>query len=75
MTVLAAIAALAVAASVGYYVGRRTSPKPSTWKLRTSRIALGKLAIGLLVALTARRIRRNFRLVAPLELLRASVGR
>lgn len=75
MTVLVGIAALAVAACAGYYVGRRTGPKPSTWKLRTSRIALGRLAIALLVALTARRVQRSFRLVVPLELLRASVGR
>ncbi|MCV7380688.1 hypothetical protein BST11_04705 [Mycobacterium alsense] len=75
MTVLAGIAALTVAACVGYYVGRRTGSAPTTWRKRTSRIALGKLAIDLLVALTARRIRRRVRLVAPLELLRASVGR
>ncbi|OBG36100.1 hypothetical protein A5672_20495 [Mycobacterium alsense] len=77
MTVLVGIAALVMAACAGYYVGRRVGPKPTTWRKRTSRIALGKLAIDLLVALTARRIRRRFRvrLVAPLELLRASAGR
>jgi hypothetical protein len=90
MTVLAGIAALAMAACVGYWLGRRAGPAPSTWKTRTSRIALGRLAISLLVLLAARRVRRGFRaerllantgllrgarLVAPLELLRGSVTR
>ena len=87
MTVLAAIAALAMATCAGYYFGRRVGVTPSTWKKRTSRLALGRLAIGLLVLLTARRIRYSFRagrvvpgvwalrFVAPLELLRGSVAR
>jgi hypothetical protein len=90
MTVLAGIAALAMATCVGYYFGRRAGSTPSTWKKRTSRITLGRLAISLLVLLTARRIRRSFRpeqisadavhiwglrLIAPLELLRGSVAR
>jgi hypothetical protein len=90
MTVLAGIAALAMATCVGYYFGRRVGPAPSTWKKRTNRIALGRLAISLLVLVTARRIRRSFRTghtfpdavhlwrlrpVAPLELLRGSVAR
>jgi hypothetical protein len=90
MTMFAGIAALAVATCVGYYFGRRGGSRPSTWKQRTSRITLGKLAISLLVLLTARRIRHSFRLrhmsagvvqlwglrfVAPVELLRGSVAR
>jgi hypothetical protein len=90
MTVLAGIAALAMATCVGYYFGRRAGSTPSTWKKRTSRIALGRLAISLLVLVTARRIQQNFRaghtlpdavhlwglrLIAPLELLRGSVTR
>ena len=90
MTVLAGIAALAMATCAGYYFGRRVGVTPSTWKKRTSRIALGRLAISLLVLLTARRIRYSFRagrvvpgtsgiwaprFVAPLELLRGSVAR
>jgi hypothetical protein len=90
MTVFAGIAALAMATCVGYYFGRRAGSAPSTWKKRTSRITLGRLAISLLVLLTARRIRRSFRpehifadavhiwglrLIAPLELLRGSVAR
>ncbi len=90
MTVLAGLAALAAATCVGYYLGLRVSAAPSTWKRRTSRIALGRLAISLLVLLTARRIRQSFRaepmlpdavhlwglrLIAPLELLRGCVTR
>jgi uncharacterized membrane protein YeiH len=90
MTVLAGIAALAIATCGGYYFGRRVGSAPSTWKKRTSRIALGKLAISLLALMTARRILRSFRaehvlpdavgicglrFIAPLELLRGSVAR
>jgi hypothetical protein len=85
MTVLAGIAALAMATWVGYYFGRRVGSTP-LWKKRTSRVALGRLAISLLVLMTARRIQRNLRaghagclwgvrLIAPLELLRGSVIR
>jgi hypothetical protein len=90
MTVLAGIAALAMATCAGYYFGRRAGARPSTWQQRTSRIALGRMAISLLVLLTARRIRYSLRagrmvpgqagvwalrIVAPLELLRGSVAR
>jgi uncharacterized membrane protein YeiH len=89
MTALAVICALATAICIGYYFGRRAGSTPSTWKKRTSRIALGRLAISLLVLITARRIRQSFqvervfpdavgmwglRFIAPLELLRASVA-
>jgi hypothetical protein len=59
VTVLAAIAALAMATCVGYYFGRRERPTRPSWKKRTSRIALGRLAISLLMGLTARRIRHS----------------
>lgn len=84
MTVLAGIAALALATCVGYYVGRRAGSTPPTWKKRTSRIALGRLAINLLVLLTARRVQRSFRSERMLrdalwgprfQLLRGSVAR
>ena len=77
MTVLTGIAALAMATCVGYYFGRRAASTPSTWKKRTSRVALGRQVLSLLVLLTARRIRRSqrsqwvLRPVAPLGLLRA----
>jgi hypothetical protein len=90
MVVLAAICVLATAASIGYYVGRRASSRPSTWRKRTSRIALGRLAVSLLVLMTARRILHSFqaertlfavlgalgpRAIGPLQLLRGGVAR
>lgn len=78
MMVLAGIAAIVMAMCVGYHLGRRARPTPSSWKPRTSRIALSRLAISLLVLLTARRLQRSLRaeyMFAPLELLRGSVAR
>jgi len=90
MTALALISALGAALCIGYQLGRRAGSKPSIWKKRTSRVALGRLAINLLVLMTARRIRRSLqakrvffdaggiwglRFVEPLGLLRASVAR
>jgi len=90
MTALALISALGIALRVGYHLGRRAGSKPSTWKKRTSRVALGRLAINLLVLMTARRIRQSFRagrvfsdaggiwglrFIEPLGLLRGSVAR
>jgi hypothetical protein len=86
MTVFAAFAALTMATCVGYYFGRRAGSTPSTWKKRTSRIALGRRAANLLVLVAARRIRQRLRpepmvemfglrILAPLDLLRGSVSR
>jgi len=87
VTVIAAICALATATCIGYYVGRRARPARPSWKKRTGRIALGKLAINLVAVVTARRLqqslqlermfasRRRSRPVAPLDLLRGSVVR
>jgi hypothetical protein len=90
MTALAVISALVAALCIGYHFGRRAGSTPSTWKKRTSRLAVGRLAISLLVLMTARRIRQSFqaervfpgavgtwglRLIAPREILRVSVGR
>jgi hypothetical protein len=86
----AEIAALTTASCGGYYLGRRAGSTRPTWKRRTSRTALGRRAISLLVLVTARRIRRRFRAtpmfadavrlwglrrIAPVDLLRGSVAR
>ncbi len=60
MTALALIAALGTALWVGYHLGRRAGARSSTWKKRTGRVALGRLAINLLVLMTARRLRQSF---------------
>lgn len=77
MTVLAAMAALVTATCVGYYLGRRTAAAPAARRRRTSRVALGRLAISLIALLAARRAMRvvGLRTVAPLELLREGVAR
>lgn len=90
MAALAMICAPAMALCIGYYLGRRAGSTPSCWKKRTSRIALGRLAINLLVLMTARRIRHTFaaervlpdvsgiwglRFIAPVGLLRGSLAR
>jgi hypothetical protein len=89
MAALAVISALVTALCIGYYFGRRAGSTPSTWRKRTSRVALGRLAVNLLVLMTARSIRRRLsarrvfpdalgvrelRLMAP-ELLRCSAAR
>ena len=90
MTALAVISALVTALCIGYHFGRRAGSTPSTWRKRTSRVALSKLAISLLVLMTVRRIRQWFlaervlpdaggvwgmKFVEPLQLLRASIAR
>ncbi len=55
MTALALIAALGTALCLGYYLGRRAGTQPKTWKCRTSRIALGRLAVNLVLLMAARR--------------------
>lgn len=85
MAVLAVICALATATCVGYYVGRRAGSTPSTWRKRTSRVAIGRLGMSLAMLVAARRVRRTFRgdrpfrgialrSVEPLELLRGGVA-
>lgn len=75
MAVLVVICALVTALCIGYCLGRRAGSTPLTWKKRTSRLALGRLAINLLMLMTARRIRQGFpRLIEPLELLRGSAA-
>jgi hypothetical protein len=90
MMVVAAVCALATTAWAGYYVGQRVGSTPSTWKSRTSRVALGRRAISLLVLITARRVRQRYgyervlpvaavfwglRTTVPLQLLRGGVAR
>ena len=82
MTALAFIAALGTALWVGYHLGRRAGSRSSSWKKRTSRVELGRLAINLLVLITARRVRQRFaagvggpRLIEPLGLLLGRLAR
>ena len=72
MTALAVISALVMAVCTGYYFGRSAGSTPASWKRRTSRVALGRLAISLLMLVTVRRIRRSF--LAKSLLLRGSLA-
>ena len=71
MAALAVISALVMALCIGYYFGRSAGSTPASWKKRTSRVALGRLAISLLMLLTVRRIRRSF---LAKSLLRDAIG-
>jgi hypothetical protein len=59
MTELGVIAALMTALCIGYHLGQRAGTDRPTWKTRTSRLMLSRLAVNLLLALTARRILRT----------------
>ncbi|WAC89235.1 hypothetical protein [Mycobacterium sp. Aquia_213] len=74
MAVLVLICALATATCAGYYVGRRAGSTPPTWRKRTSRVAIGRLALNFAMVVAARRIRRTMRSVEPVELLRDGVA-
>ncbi len=69
MTALALISALGTTLCLGYYLGRRAGSQPTTWKRRTSRIALGRLAINLVLLMAARRL-LSLKVVDPLGPLR-----
>ncbi len=58
MTALAVFSAL-VALCIGYHFGRHAGSTRSTRKRRTSRTALGRLAITLIALMVARRIRQS----------------
>ena len=90
MTALGVICALVAALCIGYWFGRRTGLTPPTWKQRTSRTALSRRAMSLMVLMIARRLQRRLpadravvhvlaiwavKFVEPLELLRGSLGR
>jgi hypothetical protein len=62
MTALAMVAAVVAALGVGYLFGRRSRAQSrgawTGWERRTSRVALGRLAVTLAALVAARRIRR-----------------
>src|SRR5262249_24090893 len=61
MMALAVIGVVATALGIGYRFGRHAGAAPSTWKIRTSRGTLCRLAISLIVLMIARRVQRSFR--------------
>lgn len=61
MASLAVVCALAMAACIGYHLGRRTGATPSFRKRRTSRIAIGARGLSLLMLVAERRVRSRIR--------------
>lgn len=65
MSVFAVVVGLVAALCVGYHLGRRAGRRTPTWKVRTSRAALGRQAVGLVVLLAAARLERSVRRRLP----------
>ncbi|OBS02191.1 hypothetical protein A9W98_16195 [Mycobacterium gordonae] len=63
--------ALITALCTGYHFGRRSASHRPTWKKRTSRLALGKLTVSLVVLVVARRMQR---MLAPRHASTAITG-
>ena len=59
LVLCAFVFAVPAALCIGYQLGRRTGPRPSTWHRRTSRTALGGAAMNLVALLIARQVRRR----------------
>lgn len=59
MTALAVTAALLTALGIGYHFGQRAGSTPSTWMKRTSRAALCRGVLSLIVLISARRVRQS----------------
>lgn len=89
MTPIAVICVVVTSLCIGYHFGRRAGSTPPTWKKRTSRAALGRAAISLIVLLIARRVQRSFaarralsnlvgvrvlKFIEPLQLLRSGLS-
>ena len=84
-----AVICVVTALCIGYYFGRRAGSTPPTWKKRTSRTALGRVTMSLIVLMIARRVQRNFlakralsdavggralKFIEPLHLLRSGLS-
>jgi len=66
VTALLMTAALAAALFLGFQLGRRTNRRRvSSWRQRTSRIALGRQMVGLLALVAVGRFHRTVRRRAP----------
>jgi hypothetical protein len=64
MAPIAVICIALTALCVGYHFGRRAGSTPLPWKKRTSRVALARAALSLVLLVSARRIERNYLLRA-----------
>ena len=79
MTPIALICVAVTALCIGYHCGRRAGSTPVTWKKRTSRAALARAALSLILLASARRVQRNhltraLKFAEPLHLLRSGLS-
>jgi hypothetical protein len=79
MTPIAVICVAVTALCIGYHFGRRAGSTPATWKKRTSRAALARSALSLILLVSARRVQRNhltwaLKFAEPLHLLRSGLS-
>jgi hypothetical protein len=79
MTPIAVLCIAVTALCIGYHFGRRAGLTPVTWKKRTSRAALARSALSLILLVSARRVQRNhltraLKFAEPLHLLRSGLS-
>ncbi len=79
MTPIAVIFVALAALCTGYHFGRRAGSTPATWRKRTSRAALARAALSLILLMSARRVQRNYltwalKFAKPLHLLRSGLS-
>ncbi len=60
MAPIAVICVALTALCIGYHLGRRAGSTPAPWRKRTSRVALARAALSLVLLVGARRVQRNF---------------
>ena len=59
MTPIAVICIAVTALCIGYHFGRRAGSTPASWRRRTSRVALARAALSLMLLVSARRVQRS----------------
>ncbi|BBZ39807.1 hypothetical protein [Mycobacterium conspicuum] len=60
MAPIVVICVALTALCIGYHLGRRAGSMPVPWKKRTSRVALARAALNLVLLVSARRVQRNY---------------
>jgi hypothetical protein len=81
MAPIAVICVTVTAVCVGYHFGRHAGTRtagPATWKKRTSRVALARAALSLILLVSVRRVQRHhvtraLKFAEPLRLLRSGL--
>jgi hypothetical protein len=78
MAPIAVICVAVTALCIGYHFGRRAGSTPATWKKRTSRAALARAALSLILLASARRVQRKhltwaLKFAEPLQFLRSGL--